>query len=89
MKSCYMMHDEHPIPTNSSWLEAEQFCQSHNGHLFSINTEAEYLTVIEWLVNKRWKNGNQDSFASLHLPTSWIFLGLVKQNQVQLILIYN
>ncbi len=82
MGSCYLVRDKHPIPGTFNWLEAEQFCQLHDGHLLSINSEAEYLNLISWLVNKRWKYANQYRFSSQHLRASWMFLGLLIKDQV-------
>jgi hypothetical protein len=46
---CYMLRDDHRLPKPSTWEEAEEFCQSHNGHLLSINSDTEQAIVLDWL----------------------------------------
>jgi hypothetical protein len=46
---CYMLRDDHYLPIPSTWEEAEEFCQSHNGHLLSINSDTEQTVVLDWL----------------------------------------
>ena len=82
-RRCYLLNDDAPIPRDSSWEEAEQFCQSHNGHLLGINSDGEYAAVLKWLVSKRvWVRDLKYGHSSLHLRSSFMFLGMRHFQQV-------
>ena len=85
---CYMAEDDKFIPSHTSWIEAEQFCQKHHGHIVSINSDAEQTVVLEWLLNKRRELLTEYDFygfSSLLKISTLMFLGLHRNNQVGLI----
>ena len=74
---CYMLRDYTSIPQESTWLEAEQFCESHQGHLLTLKSNTQQLALLEWLATKRRQiKGQLSGYSSIHLRGVMIFLGL-------------
>ncbi len=55
---CYMLRDDGEINgiQESSWQEAQQFCQAHDANLLSINSDGELHIIIDWLMTKQTQN---------------------------------
>ena len=82
---CYMVRDEDVMPGNSTWSGSESFCNINGGHLWSVNSDAEQLSVIQWLINKRRDTSNS-GYSKLYLRASVLFIGL-QLNKVRYICI--
>uniref|UniRef100_A0A8C5S517 C-type lectin domain-containing protein n=1 Tax=Laticauda laticaudata TaxID=8630 RepID=A0A8C5S517_LATLA len=51
-----------------NWQQAEAFCQSHNGHLASIQTREEHQAVADFLTKAQWWE-REDVWLGLFLPS--------------------
>uniref|UniRef100_A0A8C6YJM1 C-type lectin domain-containing protein n=1 Tax=Naja naja TaxID=35670 RepID=A0A8C6YJM1_NAJNA len=51
-----------------NWQQAEAFCQSHNGHLASIQTREEHQAVADFLTKAQWWE-HEDVWLGLFLPS--------------------
>ncbi|XP_034285960.1 rheacalcin-1-like [Pantherophis guttatus] len=52
-----------------NWQQAETFCQSHNGHLASIQTREEHQAVANFLTKAQWWE-REDVWLGLFLPSN-------------------
>ena len=93
--SCYMMRDDRRIPRISTWNQAEQFCQSHNGHLLSINSDAEQAVVLDWLTRRPFTRTFDGlsrqavmGYMAMYLRVSMMFIGLKASPQVGTLSMY-
>ena len=81
---CYLMRDDRFIPSSSSWQESEDFCRTKGGHLVSINSDVEQVTVLQWILNKRRYLAGKAKYGFSTIWTrSWMmFLGLTIDKKV-------
>ena len=90
---CYMLRDDSQFPKVSTWDEAERFCQSHNGHLLSINSDTEQSVILDWLLRRPFTRKKQKpaiaGYMSMYLRASIIFLGLKASHQVGMLKVFD
>ena len=86
---CYMLRDHSQFPKVSTWDEAERFCQSHNGHLLSINSDTEQSVVLDWLLRRPFTRNFKGikrtvilGYMAMYLRASIIYIGLKASLQV-------
>ena len=93
---CYMLRDDSQFPKVSTWDEAERFCQSHNGHLLSINSDTEQSVVLDWLLRRPFtrhfkgiKRQVVVATMPMYLRASIIFIGLKANSQVSRLIVFT
>jgi hypothetical protein len=75
--SCYMVHDSSAMPEPTTWEEAAAFCQTKHGRLFTVNSDAEQIAVVDWIMTKRRRMSDTFyGYLQQHARATVMFLGL-------------